>query len=73
MVNGPQGTAVDLNLLNRQLGVIRTAIQRNNMTQAKALFTTLLADVTSVNVLVQAADDSFDLPSDPTLADPYLT
>lgn len=73
MVNGPQGTMVDFSLLERQVAAIKVKIQRNDMTATKGLMTAWLADATSVNVLVQAATNSYDLPSNPTLSDPNVT
>ena len=64
----PSSTNVDLNIVQRDLGNLKSLLQDNQMTEAKALSTAVLADLTALNVLIQAADDNYDLPANPTLA-----
>lgn len=64
---GPSGTTVDLNILQREMGLLKQQLQRNQMTLAKAHSTALLADLTALNVLIQAATNNVNLPGAPTL------
>jgi len=65
-VNG-DGTAVDLNTIQKRIGRLKRFLRLNDMDSAHALSTTILANLTAQNVTIQAANDVVDLPKDPVL------
>lgn len=73
----PHGTCVDINIIIRDLGILKKLCQRNIIAAgqslpddplAEDLSATILTNVTALNVLIQAASDNQDLNADPTLA-----
>jgi hypothetical protein len=68
MLNGPNGVLVNLNILQKRMGRLKSLLQRNEMTTAKTLSADVLADLTATDVLIQAAVLSVDLPGSPTLS-----
>lgn len=65
-VNG-FGTLVDLNTIQKRIGRLKSFIFRNQMTQAHALSTTILANYTAQNTTIQAASSAVTLPVNPVL------
>lgn len=65
-VNGA-GPCVDIDVLQKRLGRIKKFIMRGQTANYKALSTTVLAEVTALNVSLQASTSKMDLAVDPVL------
>ena len=70
---GAQGPCNDIVLIGISLGTLKRLISDNQMTAAKALSTTILANVTALNVTVQATSNTSTMSDSPTLPDPILS
>lgn len=64
----PSGTLTDLNIIIRQIGWLKRAIQRNAMTSAKTISALIEAELDTIDTLIQGADGMDDLSTSPTLS-----
>lgn len=64
----PNGTQVDLNTIQKQIGFLKSFLSRNAMTAAHTLSALLLSEITTLNTAIQAATINTQLPADPTLS-----
>ncbi len=62
-----QGPIVDACVIEKRIGRLIRFIRRNQVSKWKTLSTTILADLTALNVSLQAATDVTDLAINPTL------
>jgi hypothetical protein len=62
------GPLVDINLITKDMGNLKRFIFNNSVTNYKALSTSILAEMTSLNTAIQASSNSHDLYVDPTIA-----
>jgi len=51
---GPQGLVLDFNVVQKRIGRLKKFLFNNEVAHAKSLSTTILTDVTALNVLIQA-------------------
>ena len=63
----PKGTIVDLNLVKRKINKLQRLIQRDKVTEYKALSDEILDDVDAIDTLIQASTHETDLSSAPTI------
>jgi hypothetical protein len=67
MSDGSKGTEVDLNTVMKRIGRLKKFVSKGDITKLKALSTTVLANVNTLNTLIQAATTTMDLSDAPTL------
>lgn len=68
MASSPHGTQVDLNILQKQLGMLKMYLGRNAMSAAKTLSALIVSELGTINTAIQAASTNTGLSADATLA-----
>lgn len=64
----PHGTLVDLDTLQKQLGMLKRYLGRNAMSAAKTISALIYSELGTINTLIQGASINTSLSSDPTLS-----
>lgn len=64
----PHGTLVDLDTIQKHIGMLKRYLGRNAMSASKTVSTLILTEITAINTAIQAASINTGLSADPTLA-----
>ncbi len=70
---GARGPIQDARLTTKNLAYLIRLLTDNQMTKAKELSTDILADVTALNVTIQATSNTSTMSDSATLPDPIMS